>query len=86
MQQITKYKTMSNNSTERAERIQNAVRIIRKVDSEAKRIQIIQELADKDGFDPEELLAELGKEARQRMKEEAEMPLPKLSPLLNAPY
>ena len=55
------------------------------VDSEAKRIEIIQELADNGGFDPEELLAELGKEARHRMKEEAEMPLPRLSPLLNAP-
>ncbi len=77
--------TMSNNNPTRDERIQNAARIIRKVQSEAKRLEMIQELSEKDSYDFKALLAEVGRDAIQRLEEEAEMPLPVLTPELPKP-
>jgi len=74
------------NNQQRAERITQAAHIISKIDSEQERQRIINRLAADGDFTAEELLHELSKDARQGMTIEAEMPLPKLSPLLDAPH
>ena len=71
---------------QRTERITQAAHIISKIDSEQERQRIIDRLAADGDFTAEELLQELSKRARQRMAMEAEMPLPTLSPLHDAPH
>ena len=74
------------NNQQRAERITQAAHIISKIDSEQERQRIIDRLAADGDFTAEELLKELSKDARQRLAMEAEMPLPALSPPLDAPH
>lgn len=76
---------MDTTNTDRAERIAQAAHIISKIDGEQERQRIIDRLAEDGDFTAEELLKELSKDARQRLAMEAEMPLPTLSPPLDAP-
>ena len=75
---------MDTTNTDRAERIAQAAHIISKIDGEQERQRIIDRLAEDGDFTAEELLKELSKDARQRLAMEAEMPLPTLSPPLDA--
>jgi DNA primase len=77
---------MDTTNTDRAERIAQAAHIISKIDGEQERERIIDRLAEDGDFTAEELLKELSKPARQRLAMEAEMPLPTLSPPLDAPH
>jgi len=77
---------MDTTNTDRAERIAQAAHFISKIDGEQERQRIIDRLAEDGDFTAEELLKELSKPARQRLAMEAEMPLPTLSPPLDAPH
>ena len=77
---------MDTTNTDRAERIAQAAHIISKIDGEQERQRIINRLAEDGDFTAEELTQELSKPARQRLAMEAEMPLPTLSPPLDAPH
>lgn len=64
----------------RTELVRSVVQSIAHVPDELKRTVYIQESAGRLGMKTEDLLAELSRQARKRMEEEAKAPLPSLQP------
>ena len=73
------------NPIKRTELVRSVVQSIAQVPDELKRTVYIQESAGRLGMQADDLLAELSRQARSRMEQEAKAPLPSLQPKTQGP-
>ena len=78
-------KEAADDPIKRTELVRSVVQSIAQVPDELKRTVYIQESAGRLGMQADDLLAELSRQARSRMEQEAKAPLPSLQPKTQGP-